>query len=147
MKNLCSGTHRGGFQFLLILDLWVISFHAVVVFDLGRNILFKSILGHWNTIFIMSNKLNLFAKFGWIRLLVKTKKDFLLCIILEAFQSGELKDLREKLGKLFCLSKVNGTCYPCRQKGRKKSLSWFPNFFLPRILAREMMPKLEPNFL
>ena len=39
------GTHRGGFQFLLILDLWSISFHAVVVFDLGKNLLFKSVLG------------------------------------------------------------------------------------------------------
>ena len=28
-----------------MLDLWVISFHAVVVFGLGKNILFKSILG------------------------------------------------------------------------------------------------------
>ena len=46
LKNLCSGTHRGGFQFLLILDLWCISFHAVVVFGLGKNLLFKSILGH-----------------------------------------------------------------------------------------------------
>ena len=29
----------------LILDLWGISFHAVVVFGLGKNLLFKSILG------------------------------------------------------------------------------------------------------
>ena len=34
-----------GFQFLLILDLWGISFHAVVVFGPGKNLLFKSILG------------------------------------------------------------------------------------------------------
>ena len=39
------GTHHVGFQFLLILDLWGISFHAVVVFGLGKNLLFKSILG------------------------------------------------------------------------------------------------------
>ena len=38
------GTHRGGFQFLLILDLWGISFHAVVVFGLGKDLLFKSVL-------------------------------------------------------------------------------------------------------
>ena len=38
------GTHRGGFQLLLILDLWSISFHAVVVFDLGKDFLFKFIL-------------------------------------------------------------------------------------------------------
>ena len=31
---------------MLILDLWGISFHAVVVFALGKNFLFKSALGH-----------------------------------------------------------------------------------------------------
>ena len=41
-KNFRSGV----IQLLLILDLWGISFHAVVVFGLGKNILFKSILGH-----------------------------------------------------------------------------------------------------
>ena len=46
LKNLCSGFQCGGFQFLPILDLWGISFHAVVVFDLGKNLLFKSALGH-----------------------------------------------------------------------------------------------------
>ena len=30
---------------MLILDLWGISFHAVVVFGLGKNLFFKSILG------------------------------------------------------------------------------------------------------
>ena len=40
------GTQCGGFQFLLILDLWGISFHAVVVFGVGKNLLFESILGH-----------------------------------------------------------------------------------------------------
>ena len=39
-------TQSGGFQFLLILGLWGISFHAEIVFDLGKNILFKSVLGH-----------------------------------------------------------------------------------------------------
>ena len=39
LKNLCSGTQCGGFQFLLILDLWGISFHAVVVFGLGKDFL------------------------------------------------------------------------------------------------------------
>ena len=33
-----------GFQFLMILDLWDISFHAVLVFGSGNNLLFKSIL-------------------------------------------------------------------------------------------------------
>ena len=35
-----------GFQFLLILDLWGINFHAVIVFGLGKKLLFKSVLGH-----------------------------------------------------------------------------------------------------
>ena len=30
---------------MLILDLWGITFHAVVVFGLGKNLLFESILG------------------------------------------------------------------------------------------------------
>ena len=38
LKNLCSGIHRGGFQFLLILDLRGISFHAVVVLGLGTDL-------------------------------------------------------------------------------------------------------------
>ena len=46
MKNLFSGTQCGGFQFLLILDLWDIMFHAVVVFGLGKNVLSKSVLEH-----------------------------------------------------------------------------------------------------
>ena len=46
MKNLCSGTQCEGFQFMLILDLWGISFHTVVVFGLGKNLLFKYVLGH-----------------------------------------------------------------------------------------------------
>ena len=46
LYNLCTGTHRGGFQFLLILDLWGISFNAVIVIGLGKNLLFKSVLGH-----------------------------------------------------------------------------------------------------
>ena len=42
LKNLCSGTKCGGFQLLLILDLWgisSISFHAMVVFGLSKNLL------------------------------------------------------------------------------------------------------------
>ena len=31
---------------MLILYLWGISFHAVVVFGLGKDLLFKSVLGH-----------------------------------------------------------------------------------------------------
>ena len=32
-------------QFLVILDLWGISFHAAVVFGLGKDLSFKSVLG------------------------------------------------------------------------------------------------------
>ena len=53
LKNLCIGTQCGGFQFLLILDLWGIIFHAVVVFGLGKDFLSKSILGHWHIIFFV----------------------------------------------------------------------------------------------
>ena len=35
-----------GFQILLILDLWGVSFLAAVVFGLGKDFLFKSTLGH-----------------------------------------------------------------------------------------------------
>ena len=45
MKNLCSGTQCGGFQFVMILYLWGVSFHTVVVFALGKNLLFKFALG------------------------------------------------------------------------------------------------------
>ena len=31
---------------MLILDLWGMSFHAVVVFGLGKDLLFQSVLGH-----------------------------------------------------------------------------------------------------
>ena len=31
---------------MLILDLWGISFHSVIVFGLGKNLLFKPVLGH-----------------------------------------------------------------------------------------------------
>ena len=37
-------------QFLLNLNLRGISFHAVVVFGLDKNFLFKSILGHCETL-------------------------------------------------------------------------------------------------
>ena len=43
-------SHHGGFQFLLILDQWGISFHAVVVSGIGKNLLFESIQGHCVTI-------------------------------------------------------------------------------------------------
>ena len=59
LKNLCSGTQCGGFQFLLILDLWGISSHAVVVFGLGKNLLSKSVLGHCDFAPVYSNTVRL----------------------------------------------------------------------------------------
>ena len=56
-KNLCSGTHCGGFQFLLIIDLWGISFHAAIVFGLGKNLFFKSVLGHCTLMWLNRRKL------------------------------------------------------------------------------------------
>ena len=44
---------------MLILDLWGISFHAVVVFGLGKNLLFKSILGRCDTRGKLGQKLSL----------------------------------------------------------------------------------------
>ena len=44
-------------KFLLILDIQGISFHAVVVFGLGKNLLFKSILGRCEpTVFLKNEK-------------------------------------------------------------------------------------------
>ena len=42
-----------GFQFLLMLDLWAISIHAVVVCGLGKDLLFKSVLGQCETLSII----------------------------------------------------------------------------------------------
>ena len=39
-------TQCGGFKFLLIFNLWNISFHAAVVFALCKNLLVKFALGH-----------------------------------------------------------------------------------------------------
>ena len=44
-KYLCSETQCVGYQFLVILVQWGISFYAVVVFGLGKDFLFKSVLG------------------------------------------------------------------------------------------------------
>ena len=41
---------------MLILDLWGISFHAVVVFGLGKNLLFNSILGLCDLLFCIQNE-------------------------------------------------------------------------------------------
>ena len=77
MKILCSGTQCWRFQFLLILYLWGISFHAVVVFDLGKqawckDLLFKSVLGHcalerffYHTRTILVTKIHSLQKLCW----------------------------------------------------------------------------------
>ena len=40
------GTHRGRFQFIVILTPYGVYFHPVVVIGLGKNLLFKSVLAH-----------------------------------------------------------------------------------------------------
>ena len=45
-----------GFQFLLNLDLWGISFHAAVVFGLGKDFLFKYALGHCDVRLILKSQ-------------------------------------------------------------------------------------------
>jgi hypothetical protein len=55
----------GGFQFLLILDQWGISFHAVVVYGLGKNLLVKSVLGRCGASLTSSD-----AAAGRVRLVV-----------------------------------------------------------------------------
>ena len=77
MKNLCSG----GFHFLLILDLWGISFHAVIVFDLGKNLLFKSVLGHCVREMIGSLFVTFFCNARWWSVLIQQLK-------VKTFQKG-----------------------------------------------------------
>jgi len=45
-KKIVCGTHRGRFQFIVILTPWGVSFHPVVVIGLGKSLLFKSVLAH-----------------------------------------------------------------------------------------------------
>ena len=52
-----------GFQFLLILDL---CFHAVVVVSLGKDLLFKSVLGHCAWAFAKSTTPTLFLRYWCI---------------------------------------------------------------------------------
>ena len=53
---------RGGFQFLLILDLWGKSFHAVVVFGLDKNLLFNPCLAWDRKARKMSNQAATFLR-------------------------------------------------------------------------------------
>ena len=43
MKILCYGTYVVGFETMVIMDLWGITFHAVVVIVLALTLLFSSI--------------------------------------------------------------------------------------------------------
>ena len=43
----------------MILDLWGISFHAVVVLGLGKDLLFKSVLGPCETDCYLDEKVNI----------------------------------------------------------------------------------------
>ena len=45
-KKIVTGTHRGRFQFIVILTPYGVSFHPVVVIGLGKNLLLKTVLGH-----------------------------------------------------------------------------------------------------
>ena len=49
-ENFVIGSQCGGFQFMLILDLWGISFHPAVVVGLGNDLLFNSSVGHCVTL-------------------------------------------------------------------------------------------------
>ena len=59
---LSSEPEGGGFQFMLILDLWGISFHPVVVVGLGNDLLFNFIIGHCVTR-VISLKITLLKSF------------------------------------------------------------------------------------
>ena len=56
-ENFVIGSQCGGFQFMLILDLWGISFHPAVVVGLGNDLLFNSSVGHCAT-FMLKNQRN-----------------------------------------------------------------------------------------
>ena len=45
-ENFVIGSQCGGFQFMLILNLWGISFHPAVVVGLDNDLLFNSSVGH-----------------------------------------------------------------------------------------------------
>ena len=55
-ENFVIGSQCGGFQFMLILDLWGISFHPVVVVGLGNDLLFNFILGLCLKFFVFLDK-------------------------------------------------------------------------------------------
>ena len=62
---------------MIILDLWGISFHAAVVFNFGKNLLFKSILGHCDLAVPMFAKLLSFLVLtSWCKLANQMSKAY-----------------------------------------------------------------------
>ena len=55
------GPNVRGFQFLLILDLCGISFHAVVVIGLGKDLLFKPVLGHCDIVHTLTKHIPMYV--------------------------------------------------------------------------------------
>ena len=56
---LVSGTHRGGFQFIVILTPYGVPFLPVVVICLGKNLLLRSVLGHCGYLVLLANLLGI----------------------------------------------------------------------------------------
>ena len=134
MKNLCSGTHRGGFQFLLILDLWGISFHAVVVFGLGKNLLFKSVLEHCELWF-----LEIFSNFQYLLKSWKNLVKLKLCKKFKCDCTKSLDSIVLKLGSQSFLHYASST-------DRKTICDWYvrpyealfdvPNIFWKKVIFK-----------
>ena len=76
---------------MLILELWVISFDAVVVFGLGKNFFFKSILGHSGGV---------------------TVEEFFTRIFLNVFEKYHTVFFMEFSGHS-CKSCIRADLYPC----------------------------------
>ena len=86
---------------MLILDLWGISFHAVVVFGLGKNLLFKSILGRCGS---------------------KLLSNFLKCVQLvyflkEQLDRKEVTDIRKTFGRIIMSDHV-ASCQKFNQSNK-----------------------------
>ena len=62
-ENFVIGSQCGGFQFMLILDLWGISFHPAVVVGLGHDLLFNSSVGHCDELKHMLSKIQFLNEF------------------------------------------------------------------------------------
>ena len=67
---------------MLILDLWGISFHAVVVFALGKNLLFKFALGHCVFLLVRSSRFYLITSgLHWSK--IQFKSGFTIKFVLD----------------------------------------------------------------